>query len=146
MKLKHYIAMDMHVSHTMLGAQKRGGRVVRGLDLPTEARALINAVKEISGSRGVVIEESTMADWGYRLLRPLANEVVVCDPRPNKLASEGDKDDSVDPGKPAELYIDGHSTHAEGKRRVRTPRACAWGSGRQRAFTTGLPVAKNDAA
>ena len=46
-----------------------------------------------------------MADWGYRLLRPFANEVLVCDPRRNRLIScDGGKDDSVDPGKLAELY------------------------------------------
>ncbi|MFQ5590541.1 MAG: transposase [Phycisphaerae bacterium] len=104
MKLRHYIAMDVHCSHTTLEAQTRGGRVIRRLDLPTEPGPLINAVKEIPGPRGVVIEESTMADWGYRLLRPFANEVIVCDPRRNRLVSDGDKDDSVDPGKLAELY------------------------------------------
>ena len=35
MKLKHYIAMDVHCSHTTLEAQTRGGRVIRRLDLPT---------------------------------------------------------------------------------------------------------------
>lgn len=104
MRLKHYIGLDMHTSHTTLEAQTRGGQVIRRLDLPTESHVLIKAVKEIAGPRGVVIEESTLADWACRLLRPFANEVVVCDPRHNKLVAGGDKDDSVDPGKLAELY------------------------------------------
>jgi transposase len=45
-----------------------------------------------------------MADWAYRTLRPYADEVVVCDPRRNRLIVEGDKDDSVDPSKLCELY------------------------------------------
>jgi len=85
MKLRHYIAMDMHCSHTTLEAQTRSGHVVRRLDLATEAKVLIDTVKSVPGPRGVVIEESTMADWGYRLLKPFANEVVVCDPRRNKV-------------------------------------------------------------
>jgi transposase len=65
---------------------------------------LIDAVKAFRGPVGVVIEECNMADWAYRTLRPYAEEIVVCDPRRNRLIVEGDKDDSVDPGKLCELY------------------------------------------
>lgn len=104
MKIRHYIAMDLHVSHTTLEAQTSRGHVVAREDLPTESRRLIDAVKGIRGPRGVVIEECSMADWAYRTLRPYATEVIVCDPRRNRLIAEGDKDDSVDPGNLCELY------------------------------------------
>ena len=128
MKLRHYIAMDMHCSHSTLEAQTRSGHVVRRLDLATEAKVLIDAVKSIPGPRGVVIEESTMADWGYRLLKPFANEVVVCDPRRNKLVSDGDKDDSVDPGKLAELYRLGalRAVHHPDRRSMMDQRRWVW--------------------
>jgi transposase len=128
MKLRHYIAMDMHCSHTTLEAQTRGGRVVQRLDLATEAQVLIDTVKSIPGPRGVVIEESTMADWGYRLLKPFANEVVVCDPRRNKLVSDGDKDDSVDPGKLVELYRLGalRAVHHPERRSMMDQRRWVW--------------------
>lgn len=128
MMLRNYIAMDMHHSHTTLEAQTRTGHVVRRLDLATEAKVLIDAVKSISGPRGVVIEESTMADWGFRLLKPFANEIVVCDPRRNKLVSDGDKDDSVDPGKLAELYRLGalRAVHHPERRSMMDQRRWVW--------------------
>jgi len=104
MKFRHYIALDLHVSHTTLEAQSPGGRCVIRRDLETESRVLIDAVKGIRGPRGVVIEECTMADWAYRTLLPFVNEIIVCDPRRNRLIAEGDKDDAVDPGKLCELY------------------------------------------
>jgi transposase len=53
----------------------------------------------------VVIEEGPMADWAMRVVRPYVQEVVICDPRRNRLiAQEGDKSDEIDPGKLIELY------------------------------------------
>ena len=159
MKLRHYIAMDMHCSHTTLEAQTRAGNVVRRLDLATEAKVLIDTVKSIPGPRGVVIEESTMADWGFRLLKPFANEIVVCDPRRNKLVSDGDKDDSVDPGKLAELYRLGalRAVHHPEQRSMMDQRRWVWLYHDQVALTVaaknkikaayrfhGVPYAKED--
>jgi len=102
--LKHYIAMDVHVSHTTLEVQTARGKVVKQQDLETEAKILIEAVKSVRGPHGVVIEEGAMSDWMYRTLVPFTEEVIVCDPRRNRLIVEGDKDDSVDPSKLCELY------------------------------------------
>lgn len=104
MYLRHYIAMDLHSSHTTLEAQTRRGKVVARRDLESGAKILIDAVKAIRGPRGVVIEECNMADWAYRTLLPYVDEIIICDPRRNRLIIEGDKDDSVDPGKLCELY------------------------------------------
>ena len=57
MKIRHYIAMDLHSSHTVLEAQTPRGRVVTRRDFDTGARTLIEAVKGFRGPRGVVIEE-----------------------------------------------------------------------------------------
>ena len=104
MKLRHYIAMDLHSSHTTFEAQSRRGQVVARRDFETGTKTLIDAVKGIRGPRGVVLEECNMADWAYRTLLPYADEIIVCDPRRNRLIVAGDKDDSVDPGKLCELY------------------------------------------
>jgi transposase len=104
MQIRHYMAMDVHSSHTVLEVQTPRGRVVERRDLDTRARTLIDAVKVVRGPRGLVIEEGNMADWAYRTLLPYVDEIIVCDPRRNRLIVEGDKDDSVDPGKLCELY------------------------------------------
>jgi transposase len=57
----------------------------------------------------VVFEEGPLADWLWRNLRELADDVVVSDPRRNRLiAEDGDKDDRIDVKKLAELYRGGY--------------------------------------
>jgi transposase len=97
--------MDLHHKHIVFEAQTARGGVVLHRDLPTGRRALIEAVKAVRGPKGVAIEEGTMADWAMRVIRPYVAEVVVCDPRRNRLIVEdGDKTDDIDPGKLIELY------------------------------------------
>jgi transposase len=105
MKLKSYMAMDLHHSHTVIEAQTANGRVQLQRDVPTEAGFLREAVKAVRGPKGVVIEEGPMADWAMRLIRPYVNEVIICDPRRNRLiTNDGDKSDQIDPGKLIALY------------------------------------------
>jgi transposase len=44
----------------------------------------------------VTFEEGTLAEWLYSLIRPLVAEVIVCNPRSNKLLAVGIKDDDHD--------------------------------------------------
>ncbi len=105
MNLRTYCALDLHHSHTTFEAQTAKGGVVCRKDVPTERRYLIDLVQSVPGPKGIVIEESPMADWAMRVLQPYVNEVIVCDPRRNRLISEdGDKTDAIDPGKLNELY------------------------------------------
>jgi hypothetical protein len=105
MKLRTLCAMDLHHIHTTCEAQTSGGQVICRKDLPTERRHLLEMVQSVPGPAGVVIEEGPMADWALRTLQPFVAEVVVCDPRRNRLISAGgDKTDVLDPGKLIELY------------------------------------------
>jgi transposase len=51
----------------------------------------------------VTFEEGTQASWLYELIQPLVAEVVVCNPRENKLLKAGNKSDHIDVGKLAKL-------------------------------------------
>jgi transposase len=105
MKLRTLCAMDLHHIHTTFEAQTSGGQVICRKDLPTERRHLLEMVQSVPGPAGVVIEESPMADWALRTIQPFVAEVVVCDPRRNRLISAGgDKTDVLDPGKLIALY------------------------------------------
>ena len=55
----------------------------------------------------MTLEETTQAEWLSKIIRPFVSEVVVCDPRRNKLLSEGSKADKVDARKLAELLRTG---------------------------------------
>jgi transposase len=105
MILRTYCAMDLHHKHTVIEAQSIRGEVLLHRDGPTEPSYLITTLKAVSGRKGVVIEEGPMADWAMRVVRPYVDEVVVCDPRRNRLIThDGDKTDHLDPGKLIELY------------------------------------------
>jgi transposase len=51
----------------------------------------------------VTFEETTQSEWLYDVIRSFAAKVIVCDPRRNKLLSEGSKADKSDARKLAEL-------------------------------------------
>lgn len=105
MRLRSYIALDLHHSHTVIEAQTRGGEVELHRDVPTEPCFLRETVKSVRGPKGVVLEEGPMADWAMRVLEPFANEVIVCDPRRNRLITQdGSKSDAIDAHKLVELY------------------------------------------
>ena len=73
----------------------------------TEAAAMLRLVKSLSGPLHVTFEETTQAAWLYEILRSHVTEVVVCDPRRNKLLGEGSKGDKVDARKLADLLRTG---------------------------------------
>ena len=85
-----------------------GGRSVRHLTVPTAIPPLVEVLKSIGGRKVLVMEEGPMADWLCRNLRPVVDEVIVCDPRRNKLICEdGDKTNRIDARKLGELSMAG---------------------------------------
>ena len=85
MKLRTYCALDLHHSHTVFEAQTAKGAVICRKDVATGHRELVKLVRSVSGPKGIVIEEGPMADWAMRALQPHVTEVIVCDPRRNRL-------------------------------------------------------------
>ena len=106
MKLKHYIALDLHHTHTVVEAQTAKGAVVLHRDIPTEPVHLRSAMKSVRGPAGVTIEEGPMSDWAMRVIKPYVSEVIICDPYRNRLICGGDQDknDHIDPGNLITLY------------------------------------------
>lgn len=117
--LRSYIALDLHHSHTVIEAQTPSGGVQLQRDVPTEPSHLREVVKAVRGPKGVVLEEGPMADWAMRVIEPYVDEVIVCDPRRNRLiAQDGAKSDDIDAGKLAELYRLGSLRPVHHPRRV----------------------------
>src|SRR5438093_11018754 len=79
------------------------GKPVLETIVATEAAAIIRLVQSLSGPLHVTFEETTQAAWLYEVVRAYVTEVVVCDPRRNKLLGEGSKADKPDARKLAEL-------------------------------------------
>lgn len=67
--------------------------------LRTEAKVIQEFFKMLTGTVHVTFEEGAQAAWLYELIAPLVAEVVVCNPRENKLLKAGNKSDQIDIGK-----------------------------------------------
>jgi transposase len=70
----------------------------------TKAATLLDFVKGLSGTIHLTFEEGTHSVWLYDLLKPHVAELVVCNPRRNKLLEEGNKGDVVDVRKLSHLF------------------------------------------
>lgn len=95
----YYIGADVHSNSTEL-AIERNKKIVQRYNLPTSIAALSNVLDSLKGEKHLAIEEGPMAGWLYRNLSSKVDELIVCDPRRNKLIdSDGDKDDKIDSAK-----------------------------------------------
>jgi transposase len=109
MKRGHYIGLDTHAAFTELVALNVAGGAVRKATCATNIPALTALLRSIPRPRFVVIEEGPLAGWLYRNLRGEVDELIVCEPRRNRLiAADGDKDDPIDAAKLADLLRGGY--------------------------------------
>jgi transposase len=102
-KRDKYMGMDVHQATTVVSVIDAEGKPVFETTVETAAGALIRLLENNRGPLHVTFEETTQAAWLYEVVRGYAAEVIVCDPRRNKLLSEGSKGDKVDARKLAEL-------------------------------------------
>ena len=103
----YYVGMDVHQASCVIVVLNGAGKVVAQSVLRTKAEDLRNYFKGLEGNVRVTFEEGTQANWLYHLLRPLVSEVIVCNPRRNKLLAEGNKGDRIDALKLAQLLRSG---------------------------------------
>jgi len=109
MKRCHFIGLDVHGEFCEMAVVSAGGKVVRRGRCDTNIPALREMLDEVPTPRRLTIEEGPMADWLWRNLHEQVQEMIVCEPRRNRLiAVAGDKDDPVDAEKLAQLYRGGY--------------------------------------
>ena len=88
------IGLDVHQTSTF-GSVVREGREVFRFEVETQAESLQERIGQIKGAKRVAVEEGNLSDWCKRTLEGIVKEVIICDPRWNRLISEGE--DKVDP-------------------------------------------------
>jgi transposase len=69
----------------------------------THAAAILDFIHGLRGTLHLTFEEGTHSAWLYDLLVPHVARVVVCNPRKNALLKGGNKSDTIDARKLAEL-------------------------------------------
>jgi transposase len=99
----YFIGADVDSKMTEI-AFECDGQIVRRRRVATSVLAIRQALAEVQGRKLLTFEEGPMADWRYRHLVDAVEEVLVCDPRRNRLiVDDGDKDDPIDATKLAIL-------------------------------------------
>ena len=99
----YYVGMDVHGASIVIVTLNGAGKVVEQMIVKTSAERVRGYLKQLRGKVYVTFEEGTQANWLHDVVRPLVTEVVVCDPRHNRLLQSGNKSDRVDAQKLAEL-------------------------------------------
>jgi len=104
----YYVGADVHSNSTEL-AIEHNGNIVRCHSVPTAIPAIKEVITSLGGKVYLTFEEGPMAGWLYRNLKDTVEQIIVCDPRRNKLiCCDGDADDRIDSGKLAILLRGGY--------------------------------------
>lgn len=90
--MERYIGLDVHAQSCTLAVVGPSGRRLKSQVVETNGRALVDAIKSITGERHLCLEEGTQSAWLHELLTPHVEELVVTVPRERK----GPKDDLRD--------------------------------------------------
>jgi len=90
--MDRFIGLDAHASSCTLGVVSPSGKRVGSHVVETNARCLIEAVRQVSEPRHICLEEGTLSEWLHEVLSPHAERVVVTAVQ----ASRGPKDDRRD--------------------------------------------------
>jgi len=103
----HYVAVDWSERNMAIARMTRKAPGVKVIDVPSDVGELKLYLRNLAGSKILVIEETTTAQWLYTELIGEVNRLVVCDPYRNRLLSEGPKNDSIDAEKLVKLLRSG---------------------------------------
>jgi hypothetical protein len=89
-----YVAFDLHKSTISVAVLNLEGKLVTQAVIQTDAIAIRDFLRGISGCVHLTFEEGCNAQWLFELARPLVAELIVCNAKP--IASVGNKSDRLD--------------------------------------------------
>jgi transposase len=99
----YYVGLDVHKASICIAVLNADGKQVMESVVETSAATILEFLKGLRGQVEVTFEEGTHAAWLYDVLKRTKARVIVCDPRKNRLLSDGNKSDKVDARKLAQL-------------------------------------------
>src|SRR5260370_41596658 len=86
-----YVALDVHKASIVIGVRDVTGKYIMESVVEAKAATMLDYVKGLDGTIHLTFEEGTQSAWLYDLLKPHGAELVVCNPRRNKLLDAGNK-------------------------------------------------------
>jgi transposase len=91
-----YVAFDVHQATISAAVLDESGKLITQAVLQTDASAIRDFLRGLSGNVRLTFEEGTQAQWLFELARPLVSELLVCNPRENHSMKRGNKSDQKD--------------------------------------------------
>jgi len=91
-----YVAFDVHQATISAAVLGYSGQLITQAVFQTDASAIRDFLRGLSGSVHLTFEEGTQAHWLFELTRPLVAELFVCNPRENHAMKRGNKSDQKD--------------------------------------------------
>src|SRR3989475_633008 len=116
-----YLGFDVHQSTISVAVVNADGKLVMQSVIATHAATILDFIHGLRGTLHLTFEEGTHSAWLYDLLARRVARVVVCNPRQNALLKAGNKSDTSDARKLAELLRAGLLApvyHGEGSTRT----------------------------
>ena len=89
-----YLAFDVHKSTISAAVVNLQGELMTQAVIRTDAQALRDFLRGLSGQVHLTFEEGTSAQWMFELTRGLVSKLAVCNPRHS--SSKGNKSDKLD--------------------------------------------------
>ncbi len=84
-----WLGLDAHSKNCVLGQLDDHGAEIKWWSFPTQPQNLIEHIRAIPATeKHLMLEESNLARWISRLVKPYVQQVVVCDARRNRLISQ----------------------------------------------------------
>jgi transposase len=112
------VGIDLHSRRFNVCVLDGKGEVLFEQLFPTSAQNLVRVMKNLADPKRVVLEESDMAAWAFRVLQPHARQVIVADPTRNRwIAGDENVSDISSARKLAQLLRGGfiHPVHHHGE-------------------------------
>lgn len=103
MDFDHYIGLDWAKSNMAIARMTKYSNEIKTIDVRTSLEDLKIYLENLKGKKILTFEESNPAQWLFTELKPLVDEILVCDPYRNHLLKEGGKSDPVDAQKLVQL-------------------------------------------
>src|SRR5437868_13411256 len=98
-----YVGLDVHDRTTSLSVRTSRGAITQRDVVPTTRVHVRRRFRKIRGKLVIACEAGPLAGWISSLLSSRLRQVIICDPRQNRLLLKGTKTDRVDADNLAEL-------------------------------------------
>ncbi|NOT79966.1 MAG: hypothetical protein HOP07_13305 [Bacteriovoracaceae bacterium] len=78
--MKYFIGLDAHSSTSTFAVLNEIGECVLRKTVDTSEKNLWHVLESINGERILTLEESTISQWLYLILREKVDRLLVCNP------------------------------------------------------------------